>query len=123
MGMSQKEKDYIESIANENTEMPSDIVSSKLGKDDREICLVFNEGEGVWYADTSIPKYWRRLEKKGWICLGTQYYADGTICSKSFKGSKKGVTITDPFKTRVLTDEQKQQIKDRFNKGDTSNET
>lgn len=116
--MNAAEKDYIESLKN-NKEQDSELVSDKLSRDDRECILVYNEAEGVWYADTSIPKYWRRLEKKNWECIKTIYYSDGTICSKSFKGSKKGVSITDPFKTRELTEEQRQAIRDRFSNKDT----
>lgn len=113
--MNESEKKYIESIKNQNDDIP-ETVSDKLGRDDRECILVYNEAEGVWYADSSIPKFWRRLEKKNWTCIKTIYYSDGTVCSKQFKGSKKGITITDPFKKRELTDEQKQAIRDRFSK-------
>ena len=114
--MGKQEKDYVESIKNNELKNDSDSVSSKLSKDDRECIFVYNESEGVWYADTSIAKYWRRLEKKNWECVKTTYYSDGTVCSKSFRGSKKGITITDPFNKRKLTDEQRQAIRDRFSK-------
>lgn len=123
--MTQTEKDYIESMKTNEPTCDSDTVTDKLSRDEREIVLVYNEGERVWYADTSIPKFWRRLEKKGWECINTQYYSDGTVCCKSFKGapgSSKGVTITDPFKKRELTDEQRQKIRERFAKKDTNNE-
>ena len=111
--MNQKEKDYLESVKNST---PFENVSGKLSRDERECVLLYNEEEGLWYAESSIPKFWRRLEKKNWICTKTIYYDDGTVCSKQFKGSKKGVTIGDPFKKRELTDEQRQAIKDRFSK-------
>lgn len=125
MAMTQAEKDYIESMKTNEPTCDSDTITDKLSRDEREIVLVYNEGERVWYADTSIPKFWRRLEKKGWECINTQYYSDGTVCCKSFKGasgSSKGVTITDPFKKRELTDEQRQKIRERFAKKDTNNE-
>lgn len=87
---------------------------TKLGKEERDCILIFDELEGVWYAETSIPKFWRRLEKKNWTLVSTQLYPDGTVCSKSFKGSKKGVTITDPFKVRSMSDEQKDAARQRF---------
>lgn len=125
MAMTQAEKDYIESMKTNEPTCDSDTITDKLSRDEREIVLVYNEGERAWYADTSIPKFWRRLEKKGWECINTQYYSDGTVCCKSFKGapgSSKGVTITDPFKKRELTDEQRQKIRERFAKKDTNNE-
>lgn len=125
MAMTQAEKDYIESMKTNEPTCDSDTITDKLSRDEREIVLVYNEGERVWYADTSIPKFWRRLEKKGWECINTQYYSDGTVCCKSFKGapgSSKGITITDPFKKRELSDEQRQKIRERFAKKDTNNE-
>lgn len=124
MAMTQAEKDYIESMKNNQNVPDSDVVTEKLSREEREIVLVYNEAERIWYADTSIPKFWRRLEKKGWECIKTQYYSDGTVCCKSFKGApgtSKGITITDPFKKRELTDEQRQKIRERFAKKDTDN--
>jgi hypothetical protein len=89
-------------------------VSQKLQKDEREIVLIFNEGEGCWVAETSIPKYWRKLENKNWVCTKTVYYDDGTVCSKIFKGGKKGVSITDPFKKREVSEEQREAARQRF---------
>ena len=100
----------------ERTDNDFEVVSEKLSRNEREVSFIFNEGEGVWYADTSIPKWWRRLESKNWICINTQYYSDGTVCSKMFKGSKKGVTITDPFKVREVSDEQREAARERFMK-------
>ena len=85
--------------------------NSKLTQEEREIFLNYNEADRIWTAETSIPKFWRKLEKKGWICTGTTYYPDGTVCAKTFTSTNsKGVSITDPFKTRVVTEEQKDDI-------------
>lgn len=89
-------------------------VSTKLSRDEREIILLFNEGSGVWEAETSIPKWWRKLESKNWKCIKTLYYDDGTVCSKTFVGSSKGVSITDPFKVREISDEQREAARQRF---------
>lgn len=122
--MTNKEQQYLESLKTlEST--TSEGVLEKLSKEEREIVLIYNEAEGFWIAETSIPKYWRKLENKNWICTGTQYYKDGTICSKTFKGSKKGVSITDPFKIREVSEENRQKARERFMKmksEDTENE-
>lgn len=89
--------------------------NNKLTADEREIVINYSEYDKVWYAESSIPKFWRKLEKQGWICTNTQYYADGTICSKSFTSSNsKGITITNPNKTRHVSDELKAQMAERF---------
>ena len=113
--MNEAERQYVESMKNSDPRNP-DGVTEKLSRGERECILLYNDEERVWYADSSIPKFWRRLEKKGWTLVSTQYYADGTVCSKSFKGSAKGVSITDPFKKREMTEEQKQKIRERFAK-------
>lgn len=89
--------------------------NSKLSRDEREFHLWFNEADNVWEAESSIPKFWRKLEKKGWTCTKVQYYYDGTICAKSFtSGNKKGVSITDPTKVRIMSEEQKLASSKRF---------
>lgn len=89
--------------------------NSKLSRDEREFHLWYNEADGIWEAESSIPKFWRKLEKKGWTCTNVQYYYDGTVCSKTFtSGSSKGVSITDPTKTRVMSDEQRLAASERF---------
>lgn len=123
MASNKKEQEYIDSLKKqEESTVEDNLITDKLGRDDRELIIVYNEAEGVFYADTSIPKFWRRLEKKNWECINTQYYADGTVCSKSFRGSKKGITIGDPFKKRELTDEQREKIRQRFSKSSTEND-
>lgn len=115
--MNEAEKQYVNSMKNvESNEPDGSGVTDKLSRDERECILVYNDAERVWYADSSIPKFWRRLEKKGWTLVSVQYYADGTVCSKSFKGSSKGVSITDPFRKREMTEEQRQKVRERFAK-------
>ena len=115
MAVSQKEKDYIESLKTESIE--SQNVTEKLSRSEREIVIIYNEEDGYWQADTSIPKFWRRLEKKNWKCVRTQYYPDSTICAKSFvSDNSKGITISDPTRKRELTDEQREAIRERFSK-------
>ena len=118
--MNEAERKYVEAMKSSeaSNEPDGNGVSEKLSRDERECILVYNDAERVWYAESSIPKFWRRLEKKGWTLVSTQYYSDGTVCSKSFKGSSKGVNITDPFKKREMSEEQRQKIRERFAKQD-----
>ena len=117
MAITQKEKDYIDSLKNNEAQDTVNNVIDKLIRSEREINLIYNEEDGYWIADTSIPKFWRRLEKKNWKCIVTNLYPDGTVCSKTFiSNSPKGITITDPTKKRELTEEQRQAIRDRFSK-------
>ena len=124
--MTNKEAEYLESLKNDTNTPSNEGVLEKLSKEEREIVLIFNEAEGVWQAETSIPKFWRKLENKNWTCTSTQYYKDGTVCSKTFVGSKKGVSITDPFRVREVSEENRQKARERFLKlksGESENET
>ena len=87
----------------------------KLTKEEREFYLNYSELDGVWVAETSIPKFWRKLEKKNWKCTGVQYYPDGQVCSKTFtSGNSKGISITDPTKVRVMSEENIEKSRQRF---------
>ena len=115
MADNEKVKDYIESLSNENTTASN----SKLTVYEREFYLNYNEFEKCWYAESSIPKFWRRLEKKNWECTDIRYYPDGTVCSKAFKSnSSKGISITDPtvVRTKVYTEEEKEVMRERMQK-------
>jgi hypothetical protein len=112
MANNEKTKQYLNSLNEEQTFASA----SKLTVYEREFYLNYNEFDKVWIAESSIPKFWRRLEKRNWICTGVQYYSDGSICSKTFtSNSPKGITITDPTKAkREMTEEQKQKAAERI---------
>ena len=114
MANNEQTKQYLESLKDDN------IFSSntKLTPVERDFFLNYNELDKVWVAESYIPKFWRRLEKRNWTCTGVQYYADGTICSKTFTSNgPKGVTITDPTKAkREMTEEQKRACAERMQK-------
>ena len=109
---------YEEEITAQDTDITESIVlasNTRLTKEEREFFLNYDELNEVWVAETSIPKFWRRLEKKNWTCTGVQYYPDGQVCSKTFtSGNSKGVTITDPTKVRVMSEEDKEKARQRF---------
>lgn len=109
--MSEKLDNYIASLQTDSTF----VSSNKLTAEEREFYLNYSEFDKCWYAESSIPKFWRLLEKRNWECVRVQYYKDGTIQSKSFKSnSSKGVSIKDPTITRQVSDEQRQKAKERL---------
>lgn len=109
--MSEKLDNYLDSLKEDNTF----VSATKLTAEEREFYLNYSEYDKCWYAESSIPKFWRLLEKRNWECVRTQYYRDGTVCSKSFKSnSSKGVSIKDPTIKREISEEQKQKCKERF---------
>ena len=90
----------------------------KLEKVERETLYLFNEEEGVWIADSTIPRDIHKLEKQGWTCTKTQCYADGTVMSKTFTAprnclSPRAYNPNKPKRSgRILTDEQKQKMQE-----------
>ena len=111
LNLSEKLDNYIASLQTDSTF----VSSNKLTAEEREFYLNYSEFDKCWYAESSIPKFWRLLEKRNWECVRVQYYKDGTIQSKSFKSnSSKGVSIKDPTITRQVSDEQRQKAKERL---------
>lgn len=87
----------------------------KLSQEEQETHLWFDVLKKCWFADTTYPPHWRELERKGWVCVSTTLYPDGTIESKRFtSGNKKGVSFTNPTKTREMTEEQREAARLRF---------
>jgi hypothetical protein len=104
-------KSYIDSLNTQETFAST----SKLTQAEREFYLNYNELDKVWVAESSIPKFWRKLEKKNWTCVKVQYYPDGTVCSKTFTSNcAKGVSITDPTIKRKMSEAQRQASKERL---------
>ena len=89
-----------------------------LEKCERETHYIYNEEDGYWIADSSIPRDIHKLEKQHWIETNVQYYKDGTVMSKQFKAPRNCLSPRDynPNKPksdkpkRVMSDELKQKM-------------
>lgn len=91
----------------------------RLEKVERETHYLYNEADGEWIADSSIPRDIHKLEKQKWIEIGVQYYKDGTVMAKQFKAPRNCLsprTYSPNKPKRELTDEQKQAAKERIEK-------
>lgn len=90
-------------------------MTKKLMLEEQETHFHYDTIQKCWYADTSFPPHWRKLEKKNWECIDVSYFEDGSVMAKRFKsGSKKGLSITDPTKTRIMTDDQREAARKRL---------
>lgn len=67
----------------------------KLSKEEKETLYRFNEDEGEWVADSSIPRDIHKLEKQHWIETGVQHYKDGSVMSKQFKAPRNCLSPRD----------------------------
>lgn len=66
----------------------------RLLPEEREIILIMDDKDRKWKASCSSPTYIKKFEKQGWTCTKTQYYPDGTVCTKFFETpSKSSISI------------------------------
>lgn len=96
-----------------NDNPAEDQAEHKLCREERETHYLYNESDGEWLADSSIPRDIHRLESKHWIEVRTQYYKDGTVMAKQFKAPRNCLSPRDynpdkPKRERApLSEEQK----------------
>ena len=86
--------------------------STKLLPEEREVVLVMDDKDRVWKASCSSPTYMRKFEKQGWKCIRTEYYKDGTVCTKFYEAPCKSISIGRFERPkRNMTDEQKEKMR------------
>ena len=85
---------------------------AKLLPEEREIILIMDDRDRKWKASCSSPTYMRKFEKQGWKCTGTEYYRDGTVCTKFYEAPWKSISIGRFERPkRNMTDEQKEKMR------------
>mgnify|MGYP001005588418 CR=1 FL=1 len=67
----------------------------RLEKAERETHYIFNEADGYWIADSTLPRDIHKLEKQHWIETSVQYYKDGTVMAKQFKAPRNCLSPRD----------------------------
>ena len=81
-------------------------VTTRLSTEERETVLVYDNIDKVWRMDSTVPKHFNKAKKQGWIQTAEFVYEDGTVCGGAFEAPAKAITIRDPNKKRVMSDEQ-----------------
>lgn len=81
-------------------------VTNRLSVEERETVIVYDNVDKKWRVDTTLPKHVNRFKKQGWTQITEYVYEDGMICGGVFEGSEKAITIRNPNKKRVMSDEQ-----------------
>ena len=102
-----------------NNSQAEEQAEHKLCREERETHYIYNEADGVWFADSSIPRDIHKLEQKHWIETNAQYYKDGTVMSKQFKAPRNCLSPRDynPDKPkREMSETQRQAAKERIQK-------
>ena len=90
-------------------------VNTRLSTEERETVIVYDNITRKWYADTTLPKHVNKFKKQGWTQTSEYVYDDGSVCGATFEGSEKAITIRDPNKKRVMSEEQ---MKNLHRRGD-----
>lgn len=66
----------------------------RLTPEEREVILVMDDKDRKWKASCSSPTYMRKFEKQGWKCTKTEYYRDGSVCTKFYEAPQaSSITI------------------------------
>lgn len=81
-------------------------VNTKLSVEERETVIVYDGINKKWYVDTTLAKHMNKFKKQGWTQTAEYVYDDGTACGGVFEASDKGITIRNPNKKRVMSEEQ-----------------
>lgn len=81
-------------------------VNTRLSTEERETVLVYDNVDRVWLMDSTVPKHFNKAKKQGWKQTAEFIYEDGTVCGGAFEAPATAITIRNPNKKRVMTDEQ-----------------
>ncbi len=93
-------------------------VTTKLSTEERETVIVYDNINKKWYADTTLSKHVNKFKKQGWTQIAEYVYDDGSLCGGAFEGSEKAITIRNPNKKRVMSDEQMKNLHRHDNEDD-----
>jgi hypothetical protein len=103
---------------NENIDeiKPDNKTCYKLTPEEREVVLVMDDKDRTWHASCSSPTYMRKFERQGWKYTRTEYYKDGTVCTKFYEAPCKSISIgkyeRPKRQSRVLSEEQKEKMQE-----------
>lgn len=81
-------------------------INSKLSSEERETVLVYDSMDKMWYMDSTVMKHVNKAKKQDWDQTVEYVYDDGTVCGGKFKAKATAITIRNPNKKRVMSDEQ-----------------
>ena len=81
-------------------------INNKLSVEERETVLVYDYVDKVWHMDSTVMKHVNKAKKQDWDQTVEYVYDDGTVCGGKFKAKATAITIRNPNKKRVMSDEQ-----------------
>lgn len=81
-------------------------INSRISIDEKETVLVYSAADKMWYMDTVVSKHMNKAKKQDWTQTAEYVYEDGSVCGGVFEAPDKAITIRNPNKKRVMTEEQ-----------------
>lgn len=85
-------------------------VNARLTAEERETVLIYDSVLRTWTMDSMVLKHCRKAEKQGWTPTCKYVYEDGSLCGMVLTAPEKAITIRNPNKTRVMSDQQMQNL-------------
>lgn len=76
-------------------------VNNKLTAEEKEVMLNYDYISEEWIMDATIPKYFRKALRQGWVPIKKYVYDDGTVCGMVLKAPKWAVTIRNIEKKKM----------------------
>ncbi len=76
-------------------------VTSRLSTDEREVHLLYDAESKMWIMDSTVPKYFRKALKQGWMPIRQYVYEDGTVCGMVLTAPERSVTIRNTAKKQM----------------------
>ena len=81
-------------------------IQTRLSNDEKETVIVYDHVNKKWYADTTLVKHVNKFKKQGWTQTAEYVYEDDMVCGGAFEGAENAITIRNPNKRRVMSEEQ-----------------
>lgn len=84
-----------------------------MTKYEKETIITFNEESDIATVYSCTESVWNKMEKVGLKKIDSSKNSDGKIISKTYEINKKLISFRKP---RVLSDEQKEKLRERLKK-------
>lgn len=81
-------------------------VTSRLTNEERETILVYDNIDKVWRMESTIAKHFNKALRQEWIPITKYVYEDGVVCGMELEAPAHAITIRNPNKKRVMSEEQ-----------------
>lgn len=89
-------------------------VNTRLTNNERETVLIYDYINKVWRMDSTIDGHYNKALCQEWTPIIKYIYKDGTTCGMVLEAPVKSITIRNPNKKRVFSEEQIESFRKRM---------